>query len=126
MFILLSSSNGKITIPIRELNIDDGCFLVYKHGKKLMLKRIGDLNDVVVYVRVQVNNVPGIKANVMLKLAEYSELKTAKFEEKGEEIIIHLVVKVIDNNFFRKISDDLRETLHVKKCDISILNHSLD
>ena len=126
MFILLSSSNGKIIIPIRELNINDGCFLAYKDGKKLILKRIGDLNDIIVYVRVQVNNVPGIKANVMLKLAEYSELKAAKFEEKEEKAIMHLVAKVVDNNFFRRLPDDLKKISHVRKYDISILNHSFN
>ncbi len=126
MFTLLSSSNGKIIIPIKELNIDDGCFLVYRHDRKLILKRIGNLNDVIVYVRVQVDNVPGIKANVMLKLVEYSELKTAKFEEKGGEIVMHLVTKVVDSNFFRKIPEELRKILHVRKYDISVLNHSLN
>jgi hypothetical protein len=127
MLILLSSSNGKITIPLSELNINDGCFLAYKDGnKRLILKRIGDLNDIIVYVRIQVNNVPGIKASIMLKLAEHSELKTAKFEEKGEEVVMHLVAKVVDNDFFRRLSDDLRKISHVRKYDISILNHSLN
>lgn len=120
MFTLLFSSNGKIVIPIRELNINDGCFLIYKNNKKLTLKRIGNLNDTIVYIKVQVNNVPGIKAKVMLKLAEYSELKIVKFEGKREETIMHLIAKLVNNDFLKKLSEDLRRISHVKKCDISV------
>lgn len=126
MFVLLSSNNGEIVIPIRKLDINDGYFLVYKYDRKLILKKIGDLSDNIAYVKVQIDNVPGIKAKIMLKLAEYGKLRVARFEERKGETIIHLIIKVVDDDSLKKLSEDLRKISNVKKYDISILNHSLN